>query len=67
MARASRLGIYPEILGNFEGDGIFLGIYFLEGNLGINFGNYRNCSGKFFAFVSGKLFILTFSNQRVTK
>ena len=27
------LVIYPEILGNFEVDGIFLGIYFLVGLL----------------------------------
>ena len=28
------LGIYPKILGIFEGDGIFLGIYFFEKTLG---------------------------------
>ena len=41
------LGIYPKILGNCEGEGIFLGIYFFEKNLGIKLGNYRNCVVKF--------------------
>ena len=56
------LGIYPKILGSFEGDGIFLGIYFFEKTLRINLGNCRNCSAKFFAFVNVVLLILTFSN-----
>ena len=48
LCSVARLGnIYTKILGIFEGDGIFLGIYFFEKNLGINLGNYRSCSGKF--------------------
>ena len=40
------LGFYPKILRIFEGNGIFLGIYFFKKNLGLNLGNYRKCSGK---------------------
>ena len=57
FARLPDLRIYPKILAIFEGARIFLGSYFFEKNLGINLGNYRNCSVEFFAFVSVVLLI----------
>ena len=46
------LGIYPKIHGNFLRLWDFAWYLFFRKALGINIGNCRNCSVKFFVFVS---------------
>ena len=52
--------ICPKVVGIFEFDGIFLGIYFFKKNPGIRLGNYRNCSVKLSVSVIAVLLLLIF-------